>query len=164
MNRSQIVRDCMSMPPITIDAGMRIPAAIAIMKQHNVRRLPVLAADGRLVGIVTRVDLNEVRPDGYDRMTSWTSIQYAINMMTIGEVMTRNPVTCDANTSLCDAVKLMLRHRISGLPVTMDDDVIGVLTDSDIFRAFVVECGRPAAPGLAQAELSGDQDANFNAH
>jgi CBS domain-containing protein len=146
------VRRFMTTPVISVSPETRLPEALDLMKDRNIRRLPVVLATGTLVGIVTRVDLNEALPPGYEQMTSWASIEYARRLMTIGEVMTASPVTTTPDNSLHAAVDLMLKHRISGLPVVEDGRVIGLITDSDIFRAFVRQEVDAAPSGKAAAK------------
>lgn len=137
---SDLVRDWMASPAITATSDMRVSEAQAIMRERHIRRLPVLDQFGKLAGIVTRVDLGEARPSGADAM-SFSGVQIAMRMMTLGEVMTRNPVTIAPGASVCRAVKLMLKHHISGLPVVEGGHVVGVIADSDIFRKFAADCG-----------------------
>lgn len=126
------VRDWMSSPAVTIQA--RIPAAIALefMQKHKIRRLPVVES-GTLVGIITKNDLHaEMGRHKGDRVTS---------KKTVEDVMTPGPWTVSPDDTFESAALLMLRQKISGLPVVKDDKVVGMLTESDVFRAFAAMLG-----------------------
>lgn len=116
------VRDWMSSPPIRGAPEMTRAEARELMERSGVRRLPVFAR-GRLVGIVTLSDLISSRPG--DR---------------VEDVMTRDPVTVPPDETLERAALLMLSRRISGLPV-VEGEVIGMITETDIFRALVEVLG-----------------------
>ncbi|MCE9582579.1 MAG: CBS domain-containing protein [Planctomycetes bacterium] len=126
------VREWMSTPAVTIQA--RIPAAVAFefMQKHRIRRLPVVES-GTLVGIVTKSDLmSELGRHKGDRATS---------KKTIEDVMTPGPYTVSPDDTFESAALLMLKQKISGLPVVKNDQVVGVLTESDVFRAFAALMG-----------------------
>lgn len=116
------VRDWMSSPPIRCSPEATRVEARARMEEHAIRRMPVFA-QGRLAGIVTLSDLTSSRPG--DR---------------VEDVMTRDPVTVPPDETLERAALLMLSRRISGLPV-VEGEVIGMITETDIFRALVEVMG-----------------------
>ena len=126
------VRDWMSSPAVTIQA--RIPAAVALefMQKHHIRRLPVVGS-GTLVGIVTKSDLEgELGKHKGDRSTSKKKIAH---------VMTPGPFTVHPDDTFESAALLMLKQKISGLPVVKGDQIAGMLTESDVFRAFAAMMG-----------------------
>ena len=126
------VRDWMSAPVLTIPPRIPAPVALEFMRKHHVRRLPVVEAK-TLVGIVTKSDLEAVF--GKDK-TSRTS-----DKRTVEDVMTPGPFTVSPDDTFEGAALLMLRQRISGLPVVKADQVVGILTESDIFRALAAMMG-----------------------
>ena len=105
------------------------------MEQHQVRRLPVVDR-GRLVGIVTRGDLRAVQPSGAGTLSihQWRGL---VEKATVAECMSRNLVTLKPDATVLDAARLMLEHKISGLPVVDDGRVAGMITESDLFRLMV---------------------------
>ncbi|NUN47421.1 MAG: CBS domain-containing protein [Candidatus Brocadiae bacterium] len=126
------VREWMSAPVLTIQS--RVPAAVALefMEKHNIRRLPVVES-GALVGIVTRSDLNTL----FGKRKADRHLQ----KKSVEEVMTPGPWTVSPDDTFESAALLMLRHKISGLPVVSSNKVVGILTESDVFRAFAAILG-----------------------
>ena len=139
------VRDWMSKDVVAIQAEQTLPEAHALMMQHKIRRLPVVK-DGDLVGIVTLGDLREASPSGATSLSIF-ELNYLLARLKIGQIMTRDPLTITPDTDLTEAAKLMLHHKIGGLPVTDGGELVGVITKSDIFRAYVrlAETGVPRA-------------------
>lgn len=142
------VQDWMSSEPITVDANTNLSAAYHLMRLNSIRRLPVIADDGTVVGIVTWGDLREAKPrravtplKGDD----WEA-RFLASTMAVAEIMTPDPLTIQAATPMRDAVALMLKHKVRGLPVVDDTrHLVGILTDSDVFR-FVVDALTVATP------------------
>ena len=129
------VRDWMTADPISAPPTMSLPEALQVMARHNIRRLPIVDK-GRLVGIVTRGDLRGAQPS---RATSLSifELHYLVSRITLDEIMTRNPLTVNDDTSVQDAARLMLQRKISGLPVLHEGKLVGIITESDIFRLVV---------------------------
>lgn len=118
------VRDRMSAPAVVIPPVVPAHAALGFMEKRKIRRLPVVE-DGRLVGIVTLGDLQGAR-DRRDRRDD----------RTVADVMTRAPLTADPDETLELAAQRMLEKKVSGLPVVEDGKVVGIITESDLFRAL----------------------------
>jgi acetoin utilization protein AcuB len=106
-----------------------------LMIDNKVRRLPVMDK-GRLVGIITMEDLRRAEPPTGIGL-NLVKITDVLSKMTVRQVMTKDPMTIAPDASLMDAAQTMLDHRISALPVIEDDQLVGIITESDIFRAFV---------------------------
>lgn len=130
-----LVADWMSTPALIITPTTTIAAAQRIMEEHQVRRLPVVS-HGKLVGIVTSGDLREAQPSAATTLSVW-EITTLLNRVTIAEIMTRNPVTVASHHSVLEAAQIMLTHKIGGLPVVDNGKVIGMITESDLFRLLV---------------------------
>ena len=130
------VRDIMSSPAITIQDEADLDEAAASLESQKIRRLPVLNADGQLVGILTQGDLRATSMatavDPYDPAApAW---------LTVGEAMTRHVFTVTPETPVVDVVEIMLMHKIGGLPVVdRTETLIGMVTETDIFRLLVRE-------------------------
>jgi CBS domain-containing protein len=107
------------------------------MKECNIRRLPVVE-NGRLVGIVTLGDIREASPSAATSLSIY-ELNYLLSRLTIGQIMTRDPITITPDTSIEAAARLMLEHKIGGLPVVDGTRVVGIITESDIFRLLVTE-------------------------
>jgi CBS domain-containing protein len=131
------VREWMSPNPITITPKTSLGAANRLMKENNIRRLPVVQ-DGKLVGIVTLGDLREASPSDATSLSIF-EIHYLLAKLTVEDIMTRDPVTVSPDTTVYDAAQLMLENKIGGLPVVEEGHVVGVITESDIFRMVVQE-------------------------
>lgn len=134
MQRFQ-VSGWMSKPVIGVEPHTALPAALDLMRARKVRRLPVIAG-GKLLGIVTYGDLREANPSGATDL-SVHELNYLLAKLPVEKIMTPNPYTISPYASLTEAAKLMLERKISGLPVVDGDEVVGMITESDIFRAFV---------------------------
>lgn len=135
--RRYLVRDWMSPDPVTIDPHTTLPEAHRLMKECAVRRLPVIA-DGRLVGIVTLDDVREASPTRTCALSIY-ELNYALAHLTVEQIMTRDPITVAPDFSVQAAAHLMLEHKVGGLPVMDGDRLVGIITESDIFRLLVNE-------------------------
>lgn len=132
------VRDWMTPDPITVGPKTTLNAAYKMMKDYGIRRLPVVD-DGALVGIVTWGDLREASASDASSLSIW-ELNYLLSKLTIDEFMTRDVYTIHAEDTIHDAAKLMMEYKLSGLPVVDDaGTVIGIITESDIFRMVVQE-------------------------
>jgi CBS domain-containing protein len=131
------VLDWMTPNPVTITPKTTLPEAHRLMKERKIRRLPVLE-DGRLVGVVTLGDIREAEPSAATSLSVW-ELNYLLDTLTIDKIMRRNVLTVSPRTSIRDAAAMMLAHKVSGLPVVDHDRLVGVITESDIFRMLVRE-------------------------
>lgn len=136
--KQERVKDWMTRDVITISPDVTLPAAHQLMTEKNIRRLPVVK-DGRLVGIVTRGDVRGAEPSGASSLSIW-ELNFLLAKLSIGEIMVPNPITIAPDEIIGEAARLMLDHKISGLPVVDSAGRIeGILTESDIFRLVVQE-------------------------
>lgn len=120
------VRNWMSAPAISLPPDVTASAALAFMDKRKIRRLAVVK-DKKLVGIVTKSDLMGAG-----------SRPHVSTVTTIANVMTRKPLTLQESDTLETAAQLMLTNKISGVPVMDGDRLVGIITESDLFRAL---CG-----------------------
>lgn len=137
--RQQHVAEWMSTPPLVVAPSMSLEAAQRLMQQQHVRRLPVVA-DGRLIGIITWGDLRAAQPSAATALSvyEWRAL---LDKVTVAACMTRDPLTIAPERSVLEAAQLILDHKVSGLPVVSDGDVVGVITESDLFRLLLAEAG-----------------------
>ena len=105
------------------------------MQNERVRRFPVLNAAGKLVGIVSLDDLLRAGPSGVTSLNVW-EISYLLSQVKVKDVMTKKVLTVTEDTPLEEAARIMLDNKIGGLPVMRGDAVVGIITESDIFRVF----------------------------
>lgn len=127
------VKDWMSAPAITIEPGVCLEEAWDLMAKKGIRRLPVVR-DGRLVGIVTRSDIES--DIGRTPGETLPGTRRALKQ-TVERVMTPEPATVSPDETLERAASLMLNRRVSGLPVVDAGVVVGMITETDAFRALV---------------------------
>ncbi len=132
-----LVRNWMTREPITVDVKTTLPEAHRLMKECRIRRLPVME-HGKLVGIVTLGDVREASPSDATTLSIF-ELNYLLSRLTVSEIMTRNPITVTPETPIRQSAKLMLEHKIGGLPVMENNKLVGIITESDIFRVLVQE-------------------------
>jgi acetoin utilization protein AcuB len=133
--KKDLVKDWMSQDPVVISPDTTVPEAHKVLKDNNVRRLPVIEG-GKLVGIVTRGDVREAGPSDATSLSIY-ELNYLLAKLTVREIMSKKPITVDPDTSLHDVAKIMLENKIGGLPVVRDHKVVGIITESDVFRAMI---------------------------
>ncbi len=129
------VLEWMTPNPITISPRTTLSEANRIMKDHRVRRLPVVD-EGRLVGIITTGDLREAAPSMATSLSVF-ELTYLLDKVSVDKIMRRNVITVSPKTSVRDAAEIMLQNKISGLPVVDMKRVVGIITESDLFRMMV---------------------------
>ncbi len=130
------VWEWMTRQVLTVAPHTTLRSAHQIMKEHEIRRLPVLDS-GKLVGIITIGDAREASPSDATTLSIW-ELNYLWAQLTVDRVMTQHVITIDPDTSIIDAANLMLEHKISGLPVVdKQGKLVGIITESDIFRMLV---------------------------
>lgn len=158
MNKINIlVKEWMTQPVQAVNPETSVGEAYNIMMQKNIRRLPVVEHN-RLVGIVTLGDLREARPSPATSLSIY-ELNYLLSKLTVGQVMTHNPYTVSAYTPIQKAARIMLDRKISGLPVVDEDDqVVGIITESDVFRMLIDQWDyftlQPSDPGLVAALIA----------
>jgi acetoin utilization protein AcuB len=134
---AMLVKDRMSSPAITITPETPFQDALKMMHDHQFRRLPVLDKSGRLVGIVSERDLMYASSSPATSLSVW-ELNYLLSKLQVKELMTKKVFTTAPDSFIEDAARLMAENRIGGLPVVDSQDrVIGVITETDIFRTFV---------------------------
>lgn len=129
------VRDCMTRSVVTIQSDALVSGVVDMMRKRKIRHLPIVDRGGRLVGIVTDRDLRQVvfDPRIQERLGD---LSKALNALTVREVMTWGVVTVRPETEIRQAAHLMREQKIGGLPVVEGERVVGILTESDVLRAF----------------------------
>jgi len=129
------VGERMSKPVIIISPDMPITEALSLMKKEHIRRTPVVK-NGKLVGIVSDKDLLNASPSPVTTLSIW-EMNYLLSKITIAEVMTKNVMTIDENTPIEQAARIMADNKIGGLPVVRDGNVVGIITETDLFKVFL---------------------------
>ena len=130
-----LVGDRMSKPVITVPPNMPITEAVEMMRREHIRRAPVIEK-GKLIGIVTDIDLLNASPSPATTLSIW-EMNYLISKITVGEVMTRDVFTIEEDTPIEEAARIMADNKIGGLPVIRNNRVVGIITETDIFKIFL---------------------------
>jgi acetoin utilization protein AcuB len=130
------VRDWMTSNPITIDADATVVEAIHLLKEKNVRRLPVLK-NGRLVGIVTERMLLSFSPGKSTSLDTW-ELHYLLARTPVTEAMNPKPHTVTPDTELADAAQLIRDRKLNGVTVVNEHgDLVGILTTTNALEALI---------------------------
>jgi acetoin utilization protein AcuB len=129
------VQDLMTTTLVTVTPDTSVHAARALMQQRKIRHLPVLE-HGQLVGIISDRLLRTVLPSPATSLSVW-EVNYLLDRLTVGEVMSRFVMTVTPETRASEAVSRMLGQQAGALPVVEDGRLVGMLTRTDILRAFL---------------------------
>jgi acetoin utilization protein AcuB len=130
------VGERMSHPVITVSSEIPIHDAIAMFKKEHIRRAPVVNLDGKLVGIVTENDLLNASPSPVTSLSVW-EMNYLMSKVTVKQVMTKKVKTIDVSTPIEEAARIMADLKIGGMPVVRDGKVVGMITETNLFKIFL---------------------------
>jgi len=150
-----LVGNRMTHPVITITPDTTLPDALAKMKVEKVRRFPVVDKRGKLVGIVSDNDLLNASPSGATTLSIW-ELNYLLSKITIEKVMNREVITVTEDTPIEEAARIMADHEIGGLPVMRGDSVVGIITETDLFKILLELLGA-RSPGIRVTVLIEDE-------
>lgn len=140
MNRHESeVRQWMTAPAVTVIAQTSLLDAYNYMTENDIRRLPVVDKNDFLVGILTMSDILRTVPSFFQHEDLATDL--LLQDQKVQQVMTTDPITVEPDDTVQDAAEAMLEYQVSGLPVTSEGRVVGVITESDIFRLVVKSWG-----------------------
>lgn len=133
------VKDFMTRKVVYISPDTTIAHAADIMRDQKLHRLPVIEND-KLVGLVTEGTIAEASPSKATSLSIY-EMNYLLNKTKVKDVMIQDVVTISQYASLEDATYLMLKNKIGILPVVDNEQVYGIITDRDIFKAFLEVSG-----------------------
>jgi len=119
------IKDLMIPDPITITQDATIQDAIAVMKSNSIRHLPVVAPGKRFVGLVTLADLKQ------------GLIPSMVAGVTLTDLMIKDIISVSPDSDIEIAARLIYEHKISGMPVLKNNTLIGIITETDMLRAFI---------------------------
>jgi acetoin utilization protein AcuB len=122
--------------PLTTTPDTPVTEALDFMRREKVRRLPVTDKKGRLVGIVSDKDLLYASPSPATSLSVW-EIHYLLSKLKVKEVMTDKVIAVTEDVPLEDAARIMADNKIGGLPVVRDGTVVGIITETDLFKIFI---------------------------
>ncbi|RPJ21918.1 MAG: CBS domain-containing protein [Chloroflexi bacterium] len=139
--KQELVSEWMTRDVVTIPPETSLKEAHDIMREKKIRRLPVVT-HGKILGIVTLGDIRGAEPSRASSLSIW-EVHHLLAKLKVSEIMTRNPATIQQTASIGEAARIMLEKKFSGLPVVDDEnDLVGIITESDIFRLVVNEWKR----------------------
>jgi len=130
-----LVEKRMKRDPVTLSPEDSFRHAMTLIRQKGIRHLPVVEG-GRLVGIVTDRDIRQASPSPATSLEVH-ELHYLLEKIKIREIMTRKVYTVTPDTPIEEAARLMLQHKIGGLPVLQNGGLVGIITETDILAAFV---------------------------
>ncbi len=129
------VKYYMTENPVTIDYNATISDAVTLMNETEIHRIPVLK-EGRLVGIITDGNIQKASPSKATSLSIY-EINYLLSKTKVADYMTKSVVTCTPNILLEEAMQIMTTHKVSCLPVLEGNTLVGIITETDMFNAFI---------------------------
>ena len=111
--------------PITITENTSIQEAIELMKINSIRHLPVVAKDAKLKGFITLADLKQCL------------IPSMLGDVSLKDLIIKNPIVVRPDDDIEIAAQLIYKHKIGGMPVVQNGKLVGIITATDILRAFI---------------------------
>lgn len=130
-----LVGERMNRPVITVTPETPINDALHLMRSEHIRRVPVIS-HGKLAGIVSMKDLLNASPSQATTLSVW-ELNYLLSKLTIESCMSRHVLTVDEQTPLEEAARIMADQRVGGLPVLRGGEVVGMITETDLFKIFL---------------------------
>lgn len=132
-----LVGERMTRNPFTATPDMPVSEALGLIRREKVRRLPVLnKPHGKLVGIVSEKDLLYASPSPATSLSMW-EINYLLAKLKVREVMTEPVITVSEGEPLENAARIMVDNKIGGLPVMRKETLVGIITETDLFKIFI---------------------------
>jgi acetoin utilization protein AcuB len=130
------VGDRMTPRPVTVTPDTSIEQALHLMRSEKVRRFPVLNKQGELVGIISEKDLLYASPSPATSLSIY-ELPYLLSKIKIGDLMTSDVITVTEDTPLEEAARIMADSKVGGLPVVRDGKLVGIITETDMFKVFL---------------------------
>ena len=134
-----LVGERMTHPVITVGPDVPVMDALEMLRREHIRRAPVVE-NGKLVGIVSENDLRNASPGQATTLSVW-EINYLVSKITVRKVMTKAVISTIEDTPIEEAARIMADHKIGGLPVLRDGKVVGIVTETDIFKIMLEMLG-----------------------
>ncbi|MGA2765177.1 MAG: CBS domain-containing protein [Spirochaetia bacterium] len=131
-----LVKERMTRNPITIRPDTPVTEAQAMMKREKIHHLPVLDKDEKLVGIVSEKDLLYASPSPASTLSVY-EMTSLLAKLKVEKVMSKNVITAAEDVPLEEAARIMADRGIGGLPIMRGSALVGVITESDLFRVFI---------------------------
>ncbi len=129
------VGERMSHPVISVSPDTSIHDAVALFKKEHIRRAPVIQS-GKMVGIISEKDLINASPSPVTSLSVW-EMNYLLSKVTVKQVMTKKVKTVDVTTPIEEAARIMADNKFGGMPVLRSGKVVGMITETDLFKIFL---------------------------
>jgi acetoin utilization protein AcuB len=126
--------------PVFVDEGDSMKKAMDLLKEHEIRHLPVLKDGERLVGILSERDIKQASPSPATALEI-REIYYLLDKVKVKQIMTRRPYTVSSSAPIEEAALIIREKKIGCLPVVDDGKLVGILTETDIIDAFIAGMG-----------------------
>jgi acetoin utilization protein AcuB len=126
-----LVKEVMTPNPVTIEPDMLITQAQRLMKEDNIRHLPVVRERKGMVGLITRDALNRALPSELSSLTIW-EINYQLAQIKVREVMVKKVISVTEDVTVEEAARIMIERKIGSLPVMRDGKLAGIITEIDL--------------------------------
>ena len=131
-----LVGQRMTQPVITIQGETPVQDALNLMRQEHIRRFPVVDAKGGLRGIASERDMLHASASSATSLSVW-ELNYLISKIKVETVMTSKVITVTEDTPVEEAARMMADNKIGGLPVVREGKVVGIITETDLFKLFL---------------------------
>lgn len=131
-----LVRNRMTSPVVTVSPATSFEEALRMMRERRVRRFPVVNAQGSVVGIVSEKDLLNAAPSPATTLERH-ELYALLAKLKVSEVMTRGVIAVTPETPLEEAARIMADNKIGGMPVVNEQQLVGIITETDMFRAMI---------------------------
>jgi acetoin utilization protein AcuB len=146
----------MTKNPVTARTDMSVTDALDLMHEKKVHRLPVLDRRGKLVGIVSEGDLLYASPSPATTLNIW-EMHALLAKLKVEKVMTRDVITITEDTPIEEAARIMVQKKIGGLPVLREKALVGIITETDLFKVFISLFGGLRSGVRVSASISGSK-------
>ncbi|MCS6845070.1 MAG: CBS domain-containing protein [Caldilineales bacterium] len=134
-----LVGERMSHPVITVSPDTPVLDAVDMLRKERIRRAPVVQ-DGKLVGIVSEKDMLNASPSSATLLSVW-EVHYLVSKIKVKDVMTKKVLTVTEDTPIEEAARIMADNKVGGLPVMRDGKIVGIITETDIFKLMLEMMG-----------------------
>jgi acetoin utilization protein AcuB len=131
-----LVKERMTLHPLTMGPTASITEAHRYMRENNIRHLPIVDKRNRLVGLITRETLTQAMPSSVTTLSIW-EMNYALNKVKVRDVMVRDVITVEEDISIEKAARVMVENKIGCLPVMRDQTLVGIITDIDMLSTLI---------------------------
>jgi len=150
-----LVKDQMTPNPICGHPATPVAEAQKLMQENNIRHLPILDEDNKLVGLITQRSLMQAVPDDLSQFSPFV-VNYILAKLQAQNIMVRDVVTIDPDTTIEEAARIIADKKIGCLPVMQDEELVGIISDSDLFSIMMELLGARRA-GVRMTVLQPDR-------